>query len=255
MSPILIIILTLFAYMTFWYLVSLIIRRGDIADIAWGPGFILLSWTAFFLLSPSTPALIINTLVTIWGLRLATHIYLRNKDKPEDSRYAGWRRDWGAWYPLRSYLQIFLLQGLFLFFIAIPLVYANLISVNFSPFYLLGFIIWLVGFAFETLADYQLSQFKSNPNNKGKIMMTGVWSLSRHPNYFGEVSLWWGIYIMILPLGWWTLIGPLTITLLILGVSGIPMLELRYKSDQEYAKYQARVSSFFPLPPKKSLVK
>ena len=241
--------------MTLWYLVSLLIHRGDIADIAWGLGFILVAWSSFFLLRPTSPTLFLNLLVTIWGLRLATHIFLRNRNKPEDSRYAAWRKDWGTWYPLRSYLQIFLLQGLFLFLIAIPIIFANLTSIDFSPFYILGIFIWLVGFTFESLADYQLSIFKKNSKNKGKIMMTGVWSLSRHPNYFGEVSLWWGIYLMTFPLGWWTLIGPLTITLLILGVSGIPMLERRYKGDQEYAKYQARVSAFFPLPPKKSLVK
>lgn len=245
----------LWIYMSLWFIISIIKKRADVADIAWGLGFILVSWLSYVFRLPGLPATIINLLITLWGLRLTLHIFLRNRHQPEDSRYAAWRRDWGKWFPLRSYFQVFLLQGFFLFLISTPVLYANLFSLTFSGFYFLGLFIWLIGFTFESLADYQLSRFKRDPSNKGKIMTTGVWSLSRHPNYFGEVSLWWGIYIMVLPSGWWTIFGPLTITLLILGVSGIPMLERRYRGNQEYAKYQSRVSPFFPLPPKKSLVK
>lgn len=255
MRAVLFILGDLWVYMSLWFIVSIIKKRADLADIAWGLGFILVTWLSYYFGHPGVGSLVINLLVTLWGLRLATHIYLRNRAKPEDSRYAAWRKSWGVWFPLRSYFQVFLLQGVFLAAIATPLIYVNLTNPAPSPLFFVGIVIWITGFIFETLADRELSIFKKDPQNRGKVLQTGVWSLSRHPNYFGEVSQWWGIYLMVLPSGWWTIISPLTITLLILGVSGIPMLERRYKGDPEYAKYQKRVSPFFPLPPKHSLVK
>jgi len=159
--------------------------------------------------------------------------------------------EWKHFY-MRSFFQVFMLQGLFLFITVLPVIYINTYSS--SGFHFLdgvGVLVWLTGFYFEGLGDYQLKQFKSNPANKGKIITTGLWRYTRHPNYFGEVVQWWGIFIMAvtLPGGWMTIIGPLTITYLVRFVSGVPMLERKYAGNEEFNQYKRKTSVFFPLPP------
>jgi len=244
--------LTLLGYMTFWFIVSIIKQRNDVADIAWGLGFVLMAWLSFFISGFSFKALLANFLVTIWGLRLALHIYNRNKNKPEDSRYLEWRKTWKNFY-LRSYLQIFLLQGVFLFLISLPVMFINhSVSGDFGILEVVGFIVWGIGFFFESIGDRQLKEFISNPKNKGKLMDRGLWQYSRHPNYFGEVTQWWGIFITALsiPGSFFTIIGPLTITILILFVSGIPLLEKKYAGRPDFEEYKKRTSVFIPLPPR-----
>lgn len=245
--------LALLTYMSFWFIVSVIKKRNDIADIAWGLGFVLMAWLSFFISGFSFRALLVNSLVTVWGLRLALHIYKRNKDKPEDSRYLEWRKTWKNFF-LRSYLQVFLLQGVFLFLISLPVMIINhAASNNFGILDIIGFIVWAIGFYFETTGDKQLKEFIANPSNKGKLMDKGLWQYSRHPNYFGEVAQWWGIFIIALSISgsFFTIIGPLTITILILFVSGIPLLENKYKGRVDFEEYKKRTSMFIPLPPKK----
>ena len=242
----------LFFYVITCFIISLILKRNDIADIAWGIGFVLISWSAFIQSNYSTISLLVNILVSIWGIRLSLHIYNRNKGKPEDFRYLNWRNQWENFY-VRSFLQVFLLQGLFLFIISYPIIFINHISPQkFSLLTLIGILIWLFGFMFETIADYQLTLFKLFPYNKGKIIKTGLWKYSRHPNYFGEVILWWGIFVIALGLenGIYCIVSPLLITYLIVFVSGIPMLEEKYKNNQAFEAYKKRTSVFFPLPPK-----
>lgn len=245
----------LFIYMSCWFVISLLKKRNDVADIAWGLGFVVMAWVSYALAKTFfSPSIVINALVTIWGLRLATHIYRRNHGKPEDSRYAAWRQQWGKWFLVRSYFQVFILQGVFLFLIALPVVFFNQNSAtNFSWFEVGGVVIWLIGFFFETVGDRQLAQFIKNPANKGRLMQSGLWSYSRHPNYFGEVVQWWGIFIMTLslPHGWMTIVGPLTITILILFVSGVPLLEKKYAGREDFEEYKKRTSVFFPLPKRK----
>jgi len=245
--------LTLLGYMTFWFIISVIKKRNDVADIAWGLGFVLIAWLSLFLSDFSLKALLVNILVTIWGLRLTLHIYTRNKEKPEDSRYQEWRKTWKNFY-LRSYIQIFLLQGVFLFLISLPVIYINYsVSDNFGIFEIIGFLVWGLGFYFESVGDRQLKEFIGNPENKGKIMDKGLWQYSRHPNYFGEVTQWWGIFIiaLLLPGSFFTIIGPLTITTLILFVSGVPLLEKKYAGRPDFEKYKKHTSIFLPMPPKK----
>lgn len=244
--------LALFEYMTLWFVVSLAKKRNDVADIAWGLGFLLMAWLSFFLAGFSLKALLVNGLVTLWGLRLAWHIYHRNKNKPEDSRYLNWRKTWKYFY-LRSYLQVFLLQGIFLFLISLPVVFINnSVSSGFGFLEVVGFLVWGLGFYFESVGDRQLKEFVSNPANKGKLIDQGLWRYSRHPNYFGEVAQWWGIFIIALSLpgSFWTIIGPLTITILILFVSGIPLLERKYAGRPDFEAYKKKTSIFIPLPPK-----
>jgi steroid 5-alpha reductase family enzyme len=249
----LLIALLLFGYMTAWYIVGLILKRNDVADIAWGGGFVVLAWISLFISGVSLRGLVATILVTIWGLRLASHIYVRNRNKPEDYRYQAWRNEWKYFY-LRSYLQIYLLQGLFLYLIALPFLFINNKSLSgITVLDIVGILVWIIGFYFESVGDSQLKQFVSNPDNKGRIMDQGLWKYSRHPNYFGEVTQWWGIFIITLsiPFGYLTVIGPLTITSLILFVSGIPLLEKKREGRTDWEKYKKQTSIFFPLPPKK----
>lgn len=252
MNYYLILVIELFLYMTFWFIISLIKKRNDVADIAWGIGFVLIAWLSFFISGFSFKAILVNSLVTVWGLRLAWHIFNRNKNKPEDSRYLEWRKTWKNFY-LRSFLQVFMLQGIFLFLISLPVIFINnSVSNNFGILEIMGLLIWGLGFYFESIGDYQLKQFITKPGNKGKIMNQGLWRYSRHPNYFGEVTQWWGLYIIALsiPFGFLTIIGPITITILILFVSGVPLLEKKYAGRKDFEEYKKRTSVFFPLPPK-----
>ena len=241
-------------YMLIWFIVSLVLKRNDVADIAWGGGFIVAALAALVSRGAATHrAVLVVSLVIIWGARLALHIGLRNVGKGEDARYRKWREEWGKHAVLRSIFQIYILQGILLLVISLPVIRA--ITAPELPLTFLdrlGGTVWLIGFLFEAVGDWQLLQFKKDRANKGKVITTGLWRYSRHPNYFGEVMLWWGIYLIALavPGGWMTIIGPVTITGLILGVSGIPMLEKKYEGNAEFDEYKRRTSAFFPLPPK-----
>jgi len=245
----------LFGYMTSWFLISLIKKRNDTADVAWGLGFVTLAWVSLFFSGvPTLRGFLVTLLVTIWGIRLALHIYKRNRGKPEDYRYLAWRKEWGKWFFIRSYLQIYLLQGIFLFLIVLPVLFINRgIGESLGLYDLVGIIVWITGFYFESTGDAQLAKFIRDPSNKGKTMQSGLWRYSRHPNYFGEVTQWWGIFIVAIsgPGALFTIAGPLTITVLILFVSGVPMLEKKYAGRPDFEAYKKRTSAFFPLPPKK----
>lgn len=244
----------LFTYMMVWYAVSIVKKRNDVADIAWGSGFVLLAIVSLFLAnSIEVRSLIVTSLVLIWGVRLSIHIFFRNKGKKEDYRYDAWRRAWGKAFYFRSFLQVFVLQGLLLFLIVLPVLLIN--KSGEAGFYLLDYLgisIWMAGFFFEVVGDHQLSKFIKNPKNKGKLMQEGLWKYTRHPNYFGEVTLWWGIWIMAFSagVGFWSIFAPLTITVLILKISGIPMLEKKMQEHPDFKEYSKKTSVFFPLPRK-----
>jgi steroid 5-alpha reductase family enzyme len=254
-TPYLTIFLVVLLYMTAWFLLALWRRRNDLADIAWGGGFIAAALSAGWLQTGGTPrARLVILMVILWGVRLAVHIGLRNLGRGEDERYRKWREEWGRRWLLRSFLQVFLLQGVLLYLISLPVMAVVLAKP--SPWTWLdglGLAVWTAGFFFEAVGDFQLAQFKKKPGSRGRIIQHGLWRYSRHPNYFGEVTLWWGIYLMALstPGGWMTIIGPLTITILILKVSGIPLLEKKYVNNAAFQEYARRTSAFFPLPPRK----
>jgi len=246
--------LIIFIHMTIFYAISLIKKDSSIVDIGWGLGFIFVAIISFIIGGNLFPKqIIITSLVFLWGMRLAIYIFFRNKGKAEDWRYKKWRDDWGKNFAIRAYFQIFMLQGLFMFIISVPIVLVNSNEIEtFKLFDIVGSLIWIIGFIFEALGDYQLSQFKKDPDNKGKIMKKGVWKYTRHPNYFGEVTMWWGIFIIALPLtnGIFTIISPILITFLLLKVSGIPLLEKKYKDNKEYQEYKKMTNAFFPFFPK-----
>jgi steroid 5-alpha reductase family enzyme len=240
--------------MTITFFIALIRKDNSIADIIWGLGFIVVALTILFINGEyAIRQLLVTALVILWGMRLSVRIFIRNKGKGEDFRYRKWRRDWGKFWIIRSYIQVFIIQGLMMFLIAIPIIIINSVGGN-GLYWLdfLGMLVWLGGFLFETVGDYQLDSFIKNPSNKGKILDTGLWRFSRHPNYFGEVVQWWGIFIIAIavPEGWFGIIGPITISVLILKISGIPLLEKAMSENPAYQSYKEKTSVFIPLPPK-----
>jgi steroid 5-alpha reductase family enzyme len=240
--------------MTFLYLISIARKDNSIADIAWGPGFIITA-AVVMLMQETFGArnFLLQALVTIWGLRLGIRIFLRNFGHGEDWRYKKWREEWGSLFYLRSFLQVFLLQGAILLVNAAPLVIANTTPgdiLTWTDYAGLG--IWILGFFFEAVGDYQLDRFIKDPANKGSIMDRGLWRYTRHPNYFGEVTMWWGIFMIGLgaPLGYLGIIGPTMITLMIVFVSGIPMTERAMDHDPAFQAYKKRTSALIPWPPR-----
>lgn len=242
-------------YESLWFLAALKLKRNDVADVAWGSGFILVAVASQFAAAAAFPrGTLVLALVTFWGVRLSLHIWLRNRGKAEDPRYRKWREEWGKHATLRAYFQVFVLQGLLAVVILAPVTYV-LAHPNFDLTWLdaCGAAVWVVGMVFETAGDLQLSRFKKDPANRGRIITSGVWKYTRHPNYFGEVTLWWGVWLIAcaVPGGWITVFGPAAITFLILFVSGIPLLEKKYDGNIEFEEYKRRTSAFFPLPPKR----
>ena len=246
--------LIIFGLMSVLWLVSLVLRNASIVDIFWGPGLILVTWVAFRLAPGYLPRKqLIATLVTIWGLRLAIHIGLRNWARPEDFRYARWRAEnSGHWWWL-SFFQVFLLQGLLMWIISAPLLAAQVsgFPAILTPLDLVGASVCTFGQLFESIADFQLTRFRAEPANRGKLFIDGLWKFTRHPNYFGEAVVWWGFYIIAVAAGHaWTIFSPILMTYLLLNVSGVTMLEKTLKSKPGYEDYMRKTSAFFPWLPK-----
>jgi steroid 5-alpha reductase family enzyme len=238
------------AFSALW-LVSLMLRDASIVDIFWGPGFILVG--AYYAMSatggPSLRGLLVLGLVTVWGLRLALHIGLRNAGAGEDFRYQKWRQEAGSNFWWISLFKVFLLQALVLWIASSPLLLAHFESgEDVTVLDVLGVTLWGFGFLFETVADWQLQRFKKNPSTSGQVMRSGLWSLSRHPNYFGEAVLWWGLALLAFPGGGWlSFVGPLLITFLLLKVSGVAMLDTAMVERRpDYADYIATTPAFVP---------
>jgi steroid 5-alpha reductase family enzyme len=242
--------------MVLLWLISLQIKNSSIVDIFWGAGFVISAWL-YFALTPDGylgRKLLICTLATIWGMRLSLYILRRNWGKPEDFRYQKWRNEAGKSWWWRSFFKVFFLQGILLWIISAPLLAAQVRSLpdHWTVFDVLGVILWLVGFYFEAAGDYQLSRFKANPGNKGKILDSGVWRFTRHPNYFGDAAQWWGYFLIAAAAGgWWTVFSPVLMTLLLMRVSGVTLLEKTLETRPGYQEYINRTSAFIPWFPRK----
>jgi steroid 5-alpha reductase family enzyme len=246
--------LLIFIYFMIFFIVAQVIRNNSIVDMGWGAGFIVVALATLFVQGAYVERnLLLTLLILIWGGRLTYHIVRRNWGKPEDFRYAKWREEWGRWLVPRAYFQVFMFQGLLMLVIGYPIIVVNAHPQPglALPDYL-GLVIWIIGFYFESVGDRQLADFKKDPANKGHVIKSGLWKYSRHPNYFGEATMWWGIFLFALsvPLGWSAIISPLTITLLLLYVSGVPMLERKYKDNEEFQAYARITSKFVPWFPK-----
>lgn len=244
--------------MTLLWLLSLALKNSSIVDIFWGTGFVIVAWAAF-LLTPGgflPRKLLLGALVTIWGLRLSLYLLWRNHGKPEDFRYQVWRKEAGAAWWWRSFFKVFFLQGVLLWIISTPLLAAQ-IGAGPDPLTWLDYVaipVWLIGFFFEAAGDWQLARFKADPANKGKVLNTGVWRYTRHPNYFGDAAQWWAYYLIALAAGaWWTIFSPIIMTGLLLRVSGVTLLEKTLKDTKPgYREYAESTSEFIPWFPRKA---
>ena len=237
--------------------VSLIKRDVTIVDTLWGIGFMVIAWITFGMSSGFfTRKLLIALLVTAWGVRLSCYLAWRNHGKGEDPRYGTWRKRHGKRFWWVSLFKVFLIQAVFMWVIALALQYGMLSTLpnHITWLDVLGSIVWMSGFLFETIGDWQLAHFKSKPENSGKVMDRGLWNYTRHPNYFGEALVWWGISFIVLstPASLWTLISPVIITIVLLKMTGVALTEkVMLETRPEYRAYIKRTSSFFPWPPKR----
>ena len=237
------------------WLVSITLKDVSIVDVIWGLGFVVVVWMGLLRTNaPSDGQWILTFLVTAWGLRLSAHLFLRNHGKPEDFRYRAMRDRWAGFFPLVSLFTVFGLQAAVMWLISLPIQLAFAVRVDvIHPLFLCGIGIWLVGMFFEVVADLQLTRFKRTAANQGKVLDTGLWRYSRHPNYFGESVLWWGLFLASVALSgcWWTVISPILMTFLLLHVSGVSLLEKTLKHSRPgYDQYISRTNAFWPGPPR-----
>lgn len=269
----------IFLYQCMLFGIACYKKNNGIADIGWGLGLIVISLVSMvhYVVSclfedtfggqihADRVFLLMILFVTAWGLRLSIYLFVRNWSKSEDWRYAKWRQEWGHNFYLRSFFQVFMLQGFLMVVIGSPILLASFDhTYGYGLFQwiivTIGSALWLIGFFFEAVSDYQLAQFKKDPANKGRVMKYGVWQYTRHPNYFGEASMWWGIFLLSCVSAQGVvdvllrMVGPALLTFMLLRVSGVTMLESKYKGNKEYEDYQKRTSAFIPMPTKKGAV-
>lgn len=247
--------LVIFVLVTLLWLYSVYLKNVSIVDVFWGLGFVIVNSIYFYYSEdPSTRELIDLVLVAIWGLRLSIYLGWRNWGKPEDYRYQQFRQDYGPerywWF---SYFQVFLLQGGLILIVSLPLLAINSTANTLNALDYLAIVVWCIGFVFEAGGDYQLAKFKSNPENKGKVLSHGFWKYTRHPNYFGDATVWVAYALFCIASGsYWPVIGSIIMVLLILKVSGVTMLERTLKvTKPEYQDYIKKTSAFIPWFPKK----
>lgn len=237
------------------WVLSVFIRNVSIVDSLWSLFFAV----AAIVYATSVEALTVKgqlvvVLVLIWSLRLSIYITVRNWGEGEDYRYQAIRRRNDPGFAIKSLYIVFGLQAVLALIISLPLQPAILSSADLGTVDLVAVALWLVGFAFEAGGDYQLSKFRKDPANVGKVLDSGFWKYTRHPNYFGDCCVWWAYFLFAVPAGgWWTIVAPILMTTLLLKVSGVSLLEKTITSRRpEYAAYQQRTSAFFPRPPKRS---
>jgi steroid 5-alpha reductase family enzyme len=236
------------------WLVSLVKRDASIIDPVWSLLFIAAA-VAYAVTSGAPGGArrgVILVLVIVWGLRLSGFLLVRNWGEPEDKRYQAMRERTGPRFPLISLVKVFLFQGLLAWLISLPLLAAVDGEPGLGWLDAVGIVVWLVGFVFEAGGDWQLARFKADPANAGRVMDRGLWRYTRHPNYFGDFTQWWGYFLIGLAAGgWWAIPGPLIMSVLLLRVSGVSLLEKGLeKSRPGYAEYVARTNAFFPGPPR-----
>lgn len=261
------ILLILFISYILLFLLSIHLKDNSMVDVFWGAGFVMIAILSFWDSSRQLPQIIVTGLVTIWGVRIVSHIGFRKLlEKKEDPRYAKWREEWwNSWYfYIRSFLQVYILQMILMLIIAMPIIIVNLEYMD-TPEWLLTWweignkIIWvmfiwiivaLFGLVFETMADIQLSRFIKT-KKPGEIFTSGLYRYSRHPNYFWESIFWLGIAMISLPYSFIGIISWILITILLLFVSGVPLQEARYAGRPNWEEYKKRTSVFIPWFPKK----
>lgn len=247
--------ITIAILMVTTWVVSVVIKNASIVDIVWGLGFVAVSWVlAWRIDGDSGRQMLLAVMVGVWGLRLGGYLAKRNLGHGEDFRYVLMRKRWGAKFPVVSLFTVFVLQGVLMWLVSLPVQFGSGDATpGVGPLAVIGILVWAVGLAFEAIGDAQLARFKRDPANKGLVMDKGLWRYTRHPNYFGDALLWWGIGIVGAETGSGVigLIGPVVMTVLLTRVSGVPMLEHSMaKRRPGYTEYVARTSGFIPRPPR-----
>ncbi len=240
-------------FMSLVWLLSLPLQNSSIVDIFWGTGFVVAAGTYFLLAEGhESRKWLVLALTAVWGLRLSIYLLWRNGLPKEDFRYRKWREETGTSYWWKSYFRVNLLQGTILWLVSAPLLAAQLGDHNLNVLDLLGIMVWAVGLLFESVGDFQLARFKSDPANKGQVLDTGLWRYTRHPNYFGDAVTWIGFYLIALAAGgWWSFYGTALMVYLLMKVSGVAMLERTLvQTKPQYAEYIRRTNAFFPGRPK-----
>ena len=238
------------------WVLSLALRDASIVDIFWGAGFAVIGVTTFLVTDDgSSPRRALLTgLVCLWGLRLAVYLLWRNAGHGEDPRYLAMRRHWGPRFPIISLVTVFALQGVIMWTVSLPVQLGQLDPGGpIGWLEGLGVLLFAVGLTFEAVGDWQLARFKANPSSSGQVMDRGLWRYTRHPNYFGDFCVWWGLFLVAAstPYGPWSIVGPIVMSFFLMRVSGVPMLERSIgKRRPGYADYAKRTSAFFPRPPR-----
>jgi steroid 5-alpha reductase family enzyme len=242
--------------MTVLWIVSVRIKNASIVDPFWGVGFIVACMVYFLGTEGYEPRkILLMTLVAVWGMRLSIYLAWRNHGRGEDFRYQQFRKQYGEqryWWV--SFFQVFLLQGILMWLVSAPLLGAQFChpANELGLLDLLGVLAWSIGFIFETVGDKQLAAFKADPANKGRVLASGFWRYTRHPNYFGDAAVWWGYGLFCLASGSYVpVLGSILMTALIIKVSGVAMLEKTLTvTKPEYREYVEKTSSFIPWFPK-----
>lgn len=246
------------ALMVGTWLVSLVLRNASIVDITWGLGFVVVAWVSTLRADEAAgSASLMVAMITLWGLRLGVYLFWRNHGKGEDYRYVAMRRHWGPRFWIISLATVFGLQGVLMWVVSLPVQVSHVgeggSGAASSALVVVGLAIYLLGLGFEVIGDLQLARFKADPTNAGKVMRTGLWRYTRHPNYFGDACVWWGVGVVALSVSgtWWSLVGPLVMNVLLVRVSGVALLErsLR-KRKPDYEDYVRTTSAFVPRPPR-----
>jgi len=243
--------ITVLIFMIFMFIIAQVKKNNSIVDIGWGMGFILISVVLSFTVEQTDKKdLLLLLMILLWGSRLSLHIFTRARGKEEDFRYAQWRKDWGKHAVVQAFFKVFMLQGFLMLVIAFPImVVFNSANDQLNLFSYVGFLIFAFGFLFESVGDFQMFRFKKKPENKGKIITSGLWKFTRHPNYFGEAFLWWGVAVLAIGSDLFMLafIGPLLLNLLLLFVSGVPLLEKKYEGNEAWETYKKTTPKFIPF--------
>ena len=238
------------------WLLSLVLVNASIVDIAWGLGFVAVAWTVRLTVDGNDARQwLLTAMVSVWGLRLAGYLFWRNHGKGEDFRYRAMRKHWGPKFGLVSLVTVFVLQGVLMWVVSLPVQLGQARPTpSVGVLAVIGLVVFAVGLMFESVGDLQLARFKADPQNAGRVMDRGLWRYTRHPNYFGDACVWWGIALVAAETGWGALglIGAGVMTVLLRRVSGVTLLERSLVKRREgYVDYVERTSAFFPLPPRR----
>ncbi len=238
------------------WVASVVLTDASIIDVVWGAGFVAIAVvSALTGDGDGDRSILLVAMVGVWGLRLAGYLWWRNHGRGEDPRYQAMRRRAGDNFAAKSLITVFGLQGLLMWIVSLPvqLAMTPVSPRGLGPLAFLGVALWGVGFFFEVVGDAQLARFRADPASADRVMDRGLWRYTRHPNYFGDLCVWWGVFLVAAETtdSRYGVVGPIVMSILLMQVSGVPLLERSIRRRRPgYEEYAARTSRFFPRPPR-----